>query len=421
MSDITSEIRLKGQPTIIGGIMITAGAAVGAGLFSLPTASSGMWFGWSVFCMLLSWFCMYHASVLILEVNLHFREGASFDTLVKETLGKKLNIINGLMLAFLLYILEYAFISGGGSLVNHIIMATFDYAPSQIISGLVFAFALSFIVWLSIKAVDRVVSVLFMGMVVTFFMTVGDLNLNIELKNLFPDPVANDQIPYFYYIFAALPFYLAAFGFHSIVPSMVKYYGKKPAIISKSMLYGSFITFAMYFLWLVSTLGNLQREDFLTVVADGGNIAALINAINHTMASEMLLEILNIFASFAVITSFFGVSISLFDFIADKFNFFDTRLGRFKTALITFVPPSLGGVFYPDGFIYAIGFAGLVLAFNGLIFPAMMAHKSRKIFPTNNFQVWGGNGLLYFMFSMGILYATCHTLAMMELLPVYGR
>lgn len=425
MPQSETKIIAQKQPTVFGGIMLTAGVAIGAGIFTLPTVSSGMWFGWSMFCMILSWFSMYHASLYILEVNLHFHKGASFDTLVKETLGKKVNAINGLLFLFLMYILDYAFISSGGAIVEHTFMSSFGFAPSRIFSGLLFAGSLSFVVWISTKAVDRVVTVLFLGMIVTFFMTMGDLSLTVNFQHLFDNVIRHEQTPYFYFVFAALPFYLASFGFYSIVPSMVKYYDKNHITIRKSLLYGSLITFCIYVFWLMSTLGNLQREAFLPVIAAGGNVDALIQAINHTMESEGLLKILNIFANLAIISSFFGVSIGLFEFIADKFNIPDTRLGRTKTALLAFIPPSLGGVFFPDGFIYAIGFAGLVLAFNGLIIPPLMAQKSRKIFtgshyPGDTYKVWGGNGLIYFMIAMGVLYATCHILAMMNILPVYG-
>lgn len=55
-----------------------------------------MWFGWSLLCMALSWFCMYKCCLLILEVNLRYPRGASFDTLVKDTLGRFSNVINAL-------------------------------------------------------------------------------------------------------------------------------------------------------------------------------------------------------------------------------------------------------------------------------------------------------------------------------------
>ena len=89
---------------MLGGIVITAGTAVGAGMFSLPTVASGMRFGCSLLCVALSWFCMYKCCLLILEVNLRYPRGASFDTLVKDTLGRFSNVINGALFAFVLYI-----------------------------------------------------------------------------------------------------------------------------------------------------------------------------------------------------------------------------------------------------------------------------------------------------------------------------
>lgn len=52
--------------------MIIAGTAVGAGMFSLPIAMSGIWFGWSVAVFLLTWFCMLLSGMMILEANLNY-------------------------------------------------------------------------------------------------------------------------------------------------------------------------------------------------------------------------------------------------------------------------------------------------------------------------------------------------------------
>jgi hypothetical protein len=50
-----------------------------------------------------------------------------------------------------------------------------------------------------------------------------------------------------------------------------------------------------------------------------------------------------------------------------------------------------------------------------------MLKRSRKIFAPGIYQLWGGNKLIYFIIAMGIFYASCHILAMLGLLPVYGR
>jgi tryptophan-specific transport protein len=398
--------------------MITAGTAVGAGMFALPTVSAGMWFGWSLACMALSWFCMYHSSLMILEVNLHFDEGDSFDTLVRGTLGKTWNVINGILLAFLLYVLDYAYISGGGSIVNQTLMSMVGFSPPQFVSGLLFAGVLGFVVWLSTRAVDRVITILIFGMIITFALASANLTLTAEVGRLFN---TGESGGYAIFALAALPFYLTSFGFHSNVPSRVKYYGKKPALIAKSMLIGSLLCFGIYLFWLISTMGNLQREEFIPIVAGGGNVGLLVEAINRVISSDRLAEMLSMFANLAIVSSFLGVSLGLFDFIADKFGFDDTPGGRFKTALIAFIPPSIGGLFFPNGFIYAIGFAGLALALSGLVIPAMMLFASRRRFPDHGFRVWGGSGLKYSLFAIGVFYATCHILGMLNVLPVYGR
>ncbi|MGS2722214.1 aromatic amino acid transport family protein [Porticoccus sp. GXU_MW_L64] len=410
----------KTPTSMIGGIMITAGTAVGAGMFSLPTVASGMWFGWSLVCMALSWFCMYKCCLLILEVNIHYPRGASFDTMVKGTLGRFSNIINGFLFAFVLYILDYAYISGGGSIVNHTLNALFGVAPPQMISGVLFAVVFSTIIWISTRAVDRVVTVLVIGMLISFGLTAADLSLTAEIGRLFMTAGADNE-PFVVFTFAALPYFLTAFGFYSIVPSLYRYYGKQPQLIGRSIFIGSLFPMLIYLVWMMSTMGNLPREAFATVVEQGGNIGVLLGAMNQGEGSERLSGLLTVFANMAVVSSFLGVSLSLFDFIADRFKFPDTHIGRLKTALVAFVPPSIGGLFFPNGFLYAIGFAGLASAINALIFPPLMLKKAREKFPDSDVSIGGSMRLSYFLLAMGVIYAVCHVLAMLGWLPVYGK
>ena len=104
---------------LIGGTMVVAGTAIGAGMLGLPMISAGMWYSWSMVVLFGSWFFMFRSSQALLEVNLHFQPGDSFHTLVRELLGPAWTAINGLSVAFVLYILVYAYVSGGGSVVQH--------------------------------------------------------------------------------------------------------------------------------------------------------------------------------------------------------------------------------------------------------------------------------------------------------------
>ncbi|MGC6745554.1 aromatic amino acid transport family protein [Escherichia coli] len=47
---------------------------------------------------------MLHSGLMILEANLNYRIGSSFDTITKDLLGKGWNVVNGISIAFVLYI-----------------------------------------------------------------------------------------------------------------------------------------------------------------------------------------------------------------------------------------------------------------------------------------------------------------------------
>ena len=406
----------KGK-SLLGGAMIIAGTTVGAGMFSLPVVGAGMWFGYSMAMLLGVWLCMLGSGLLLLEANLHFEPGASFDTLTKVLLGQFWRIVNGASIAFVLYILAYAYISGGGSIVNHSLQGMGVELP-QSIAGLVFALVLACIVLISTKAVDRITTIMLGGMIITFFLAIGNLLIDIDTTKLL---VPDGETVYAPYLLAALPFGLASFGYHGNVPSLVKYYGKQPATIVKALAIGTFIALVIYVCWLVATMGNISRSGFVEVIAQGGNMGVLVAALSKVMSSDWLNSMLTLFANLAVASSFLGVTLGLFDYLADLFGFDDSRAGRIKTALVTFVPPTVLGLLFPNGFLIAIGFAALAATIWAVIVPALMAYKSRQIYPDSaGFKVPGGTGGIVLVVLFGVVTGACHLLAMADLLPVYS-
>ena len=410
---MTDEVATK-PLSILPGIAIIAGTAIGAGMFSLPIASSGMWFSWSIVVLILSWFCLFNSGLMVLETNLNFPRGSSYDTFVKKTLGDGWNHFSGLTMSFALYVLAYAYISGGGSIVRHTLEVSIGVSLPQAVSGLLFAVGIAFVVWCSTALVGRLNAIFVGGMIITFILSVGDLTTRIQLPILF-----DNDASYVPFIFAAVPYYLASFGFHATVPSVMKYYGPDPLRIRQCILYGSLITLVVYGLLLMVTQGNIAREDFKPIIESGGNIGDLVGALSRVADSNALSTLLNIFANLAVVSSFLGAGIGLFDFIADKFKFDDTGSGRFKTALVTFVPPTIGGVFFPNGFIYAIGLVGLCGIVMTSIIPALCAKASRKKYGNTQYRVWGGDGLIYLTLIYAAVLVSCYFLAAAKLLPVY--
>lgn len=400
---------------ILGGTMIVAGTAIGAGMLALPMISAGMWFYWSVGLLLVSWFCMFRSSQAILEVNLHFEPGDSFHTLVRELLGPFWSTLNGLAVAFVLYTLVYAYVSGGGSVVQQSLAPILGSTPPRLLSSLLFALLLTVCVWWSSKMVDRLSVLLMGGMALSFLLSISGMIGHIRLDTLLDVKGGGGQA---IFIWGAVSTYLTSFCFHASVPSLVKYLGKEPRTINACLRYGTLIALVCYLSWIVAADGNIPREHFKAVIAAGGNVGDLVAAAGNNLNS-VVLRLLEAFSLLAVATSFLGAGLGLFDYMADLCNFDDSRLGRTKTLLITFAPPMLCGLIWPDGFLPAIGWAGLAASIWSVIVPALLLRAGRRRFAAHGYAAPGGALLVPLLLLYGILVAVCHTLFVFKLLPMY--
>jgi hypothetical protein len=372
-----------------------------------PTSTAGVWFLGSLVLLAYTWFCMTSSGLMLLEANLHYPTGASFDTIVKDLLGQGWNVINGLSVAFVLYILTYAYITSGGGItegfINQLLSSEQHTVQIGRVSGsLIFCLVLAVFVWFSTKAVDRFTTVLIGGMVIAFILSVAGLISSVKVEVLFDSVVQGEQ-QYLPYMLGALPVCLVSFGFHQNVPSLVKYYERDANRVMKSVFFGTAIALAVYVLWQLAVQGNLPRAEFAPVIEKGGDIAVLLQALGKYIQTDFIALALRFFAYLAIATSFLGVTLGLFDYIADLCKFDDSRSGRTKTALITFLPPLLLSLTFPFGFVLAIGYAGLAATIWAVIVPALLAKASRRKFAQSNYLVYGGNFMIYFVILFGLL------------------
>ena len=411
-----------GRSRVMGAAFIVAGTSIGAGMFSLPVVTSGMWFGWSVVLLMVSWYCMYSAGLYLLETNLQYPSGASFDTMAADTLGNIGRTINGLSVAFVCYILTYAYISGGSSIVSHS-LASAGISLSGKVAGLIFAVGLAAFVVAGARAVDRITTIMLGGMVISFLMFTAGLLGKVEVATLFPKELSMAETSPF--ILMAIPFIVVSFGFQTCIPSLVKYLDRDSHGLRRAIMIGSGLAVVFYLLWQLSVLGNLGRESFPALIAEGGNIGSLVRALENAGVGAGLSSLLQIFSNLAVATSFLGVALGLYDYLADVFGFKNDLAGRLKTAAIAFVPPTVLGLFVPDGFIAAIGFASVGATIFCIIVPALMAMRLRKRQKeagntAEGFRVAGGQRRLNVILIFGFGVLLLEILNLLGALPKFG-
>lgn len=400
------------------GIMVIAGTVIGGGMFALPVDLAGAWFFWGAFILIIAWFSMLHSGLLLLEANLNYPVGSSFNTITKDLLGNKWNIFSGFTVAFVLYILTYAYISANGAIISETIsMHSGEHVNPKII-GVCTALFVAAVLWFSSLAASRITS-LFLGIkILAFVIVFGSFFFQVDYTILRgTDGASEASRSFFPYIFMAIPVCLASFGFHGNIPSLIICYGKRKDKLIKSIVFGSSLALLIYLFWLYCTMGNISREAFKGIIASGGNVDALVNSFLGTNQSKMIEFCLLVFSNLAVASSFFGVTLGLFDFLADLFKFTNSHSGRFKTILLTFLPPTILYLFFPNGFIYGIGGAGLCATIWAVIIPAILALKSRQKFPDQMFTVWGGRVIPVIVITFGVVVIVCWFGNVFSLLP----
>ena len=406
---MTEQVKSKPVPTLIGGASIIAGVCVGAGMLGLPSSGAGAWTVWSSLALVLTMVVMTLSGWMLLEAFKHFDLRASFNTVTKSLLGARVNVFSNLTVYFVGGILLYAYITSSGLIIQS--MTGVDSKLASVVFVLLF----SLVVWHSTRAVDRLSVVLVTFMLLSFVLGVFGLAARIDLGILFDAANVNGQ--YAPYAMAMLPVALTSFGYHHSVASLRAYYGEERKA-QKAILGGTAVALTFYLVWLLSIFGNLPRVSFGPVVAQGGDVDVLLAALGAAIDSERVANTISAFSTAAILSSFVGVGLGTFDFMADLLGFKNDRKGRTKTWAITFVPPLLLSLLAPFGFVLAIGYAGAAAAVWACIVPALLARKSRMLEGGySGFMAPGGKAAVILVLVFGVLTIVFHFMGLAGLLP----
>ncbi|MGY3890606.1 aromatic amino acid transporter [Aeromonas mytilicola] len=402
---------MTSKPSVTGGACIIASVCVGAGMLGLPSAGAGAWTSWSSLAIILTMIIMTVSGWMLLEAFKPYELTASFNSVTKDLLGHKINIFNNLTVYFVGGILLYAYITSSGLILSGLLGIN-----SQLASVL-FVLVFSCFVWHSTRTVDRISVVLIAFMVLSFVFGVSGLAANIDATMLFHS--LTEELGQAPYALAMLPVALTSFGYHHSVASMRAYYGEEQKA-KQAILGGTLIALALYLLWLLSIFGNLPRNAFGPIIAKGGDVDVLLGALASVIESKRVSNAINLFSMAAILSSFIGVGLGVFDYLADLFKFDNSRQGRAKSWGVTFLPPLLFSLLFPFGFVVAIGYAGAAATVWACIIPALLAKKSRELAPQGGgFKAPGGQPMVVAVILFGVLTAIFHLMAMAGMLPIY--
>lgn len=400
------------QASVFGGACIIAGVCVGAGMLALPISGSGAWTLWSSAVLILAMVCMTLSGWMLLESYKHYPDPrVSFNTVTRDVLGPAANFVNNLSVYFVGGILLYAYITVSGDILHGLL------GLNARIGSVLFVLVFGAFVWHSTRAVDRISVVLIIFMVLSFSFSIFGLTTHINIDTLLDR--GNAEGRYLPYTMMLLPVALTSFGYHHSVSSMRAYYGEEKKA-SRAILGGMLIALALYLLWIISIFGNLPRHGFAPVLnTDKDQLGLLLATLGNVIDSASVQKSINAFSWAAILSSFIGVGLGVFDYLADLFKIGNSPQERGKTWALTFIPPLLFSLAFPFGFTIAIGYAGAVATVWACIIPALLAWKIRRTRDKAGFKAPGGDAMVVAVVVFGIATAAFHLLNMVGVLPVF--
>lgn len=358
---------------LVGGVLLIVGTSIGGGMLALPVATAQAGFLNALLFLTLCWLIMTSGAFLVLEVNLRLPSGSNMVSMAKSTLGLPGQIISWITYLFLLYALLAAYISGGGDVLSGLLRKANIDLPGSL-TAFIFTLLFSWVVYQGIRSVDYVNRGLMFGKLGVYLLLVVIISPHISISSL--------QGGSSRAILGSLMILITSFGFASIVPSLRDYFHSDVAALRRVILYGSSIPLVCYILWVAVIMGTVPHEGeqgLIRLMQSEHATSELTELLNQATQSSWIHGFFGLFTSICMVTAFLGVSLGLFDFLADGLKLKKTGIQGKCTWLLTFAPPLLLVLLKPGIYLNALSYAGVCCVILLLLLPAIMAWRGRLL------------------------------------------
>lgn len=357
---------------LIGSSLIIAGTAIGGGMLAMPIISSGVGFTGITIVMILIWLTMCYTAILLVETYKDNNPEDGLSTMTYKYLGKAGSIVTGISMLTLMYALVSAYIAGGSDILRLNLSNWLETDISPQVTAFIFTVLFGGIVGLGARVVDIATRWIFIIKLIFLLIVIIVMFGYVRIDNLLQMPIESKLF------FSSIPVIFTSFGFHIVVPSMVKYLDGDIKLLKKAFIYGSLLPLIVYIIWQLSILGSIDSNTFFTIIKETQGLEAVILAVNGVSESKWMNIPLNIFFAAAILTSFLGVALALFDYVKDLSKKKAFGKNSIIIYLITFIPPLLFALYYPKGFVIALSYAAISVVITSLFIPVLMYIKVKK-------------------------------------------
>ena len=362
---------------------LVAGTCIGGGMLGLPLGAAFCGFLPASLALILSCFFMTLSGLLILEASFWMPPGAHMLSMASFLLGSWARKLAWVLYLFIAYASLVAYIAAAAESISY------WTGLSKLFCGCFFCFFFGSFLYLKTALLTRFNAFCFFLMILAYIFLFSSGLSHIHKEHLLHFQPSR--------LTMALPLLLTAFSFHAIVPSLPKVLNANLAALRLSIIAGTALAFFVYFFWQLMVLGALPFSVLEAAYYQG--LPATI-FLRELIDSPYFVIMTDLFAFLALLTSFFGIALGLFDFLADGLNLSKKGLSSLLIISLVLLPSLFCSQAFPGAFMMAMetsgGFGDAILTG---IMPVLMVWSGRylmKLSPNQRF--FGGKPLLVLVF-----------------------
>ncbi len=357
---------------MLGVAFLITGNLIGAGILGLPIITGLAGFIPALAGMLVVGGAMFYTAIVLGKEATAVRSNTfNYPSLYRKYLGSAGKWVAILANMIILYGLLTAYLTGATTIIVNL----FHFPFPKIWVMLGFFAIITTLTVTNMSVLKKYNAVLMFLLWGSFAVIVCISERYVKLERL--------TYEHWSYLPLAIPIIVTAFHFHNIIPTICQGLKWDSRVIWKTMLFGMIIGLVMNAVWVQVGIGALPLKE-------GGQ--SIVNAFVHNlpatvpMSTEIHSTVFGVgallFALLAIATSYLANATGLLAFIKDlTVNYFKISSRPLVIAL-TFLPPLIISIVYPNIFLDAlniVGGVGIVILFG--ILPSMLAIIRAKTVP----------------------------------------
>lgn len=354
----------KLSPHLLSATFLVAGTCIGGGMLALPVVCGSAGLFPSLAYMALTWAIMTLTALCLVEIGFWMtKEDAHIVSMSKKMLGPVGQWISWALFLFISYSSLIAYTGGSGHLISEAIgsITNGSFTPSKEMGCILFTLLFGPFIFVSHYTLGKANSYLFYGMIISYFLIIGSGIQHIDPQ--FFLRMDWSEAP------KSVPFLLTSFSFQTMVPSLHPYLGHDKRSLRISVIAGTLLAFVVYALWQFVVIGSVSWDGPHGLQEAYLNAQPATYSLSHSTNNQFLGLIASAFAFLSLVTSYFGISMGLFDFLSDGLSISKKGRGALFLGALVLIPSLFFAMKFESVFLLALdlsgGFGDTIL--NGLI------------------------------------------------------